>query len=216
MNSAQVFELAPSGRADNIFTICGCGLVFIFLVGIVWYARRLALQLRQDSEQREGRKVLGSLFQLVQVIFFAVLAGLGSGGGGASGSVVTGYTSRVKQTRAHMLGVCILGIIVFSVLLLQWTVFEPPLQLAVSPQQVTFQYRLSWRNWSVPVGKISRVDLIRYRDRHNRNRLYYNLVVYYDSTHIRIKGTPDTEDRYIEQMKAAYDAIESARSREAQ
>jgi len=182
------------------------------IAGLFWYARRLIIRLRQDPDRREGWKVLGTLFQLVEVIFFAVLAGLGPGGEAASGSVVTGYTSKSKQTDPHMLGVCILGIIVFSALLLNFTLFEQPLHLAVSPQQVTFQYRLSWRNWSVPIGRISQVRLIRYRDRHLRDRLYYNLVVYYDGTHIRIKGTSETEDSYIEQMKAAYDAIESAKA----
>lgn len=204
----EIFQLNPGGRGYTIFMICGSAFFLAIIIAMLWYSVRVVKELSHDPNRRAGWKAAGgSIFTMVFVIFIAVLAGLG-GNQGASEGFVTGYSANAKTSRTNMLGICIFGIIVLGALLISTVYFEEPLQLAVSPQQIDFRYRLPWRNWSIPVSKISRVELIRYRDRRNHDRPYYNLVIYYDGTNTRIKGTDMIADRYTEQMKAAYDAIE--------
>lgn len=208
MSGTETFEINPGGRGSNIFLICGSAFFLIIVVACLWYAVRVIKELNRDPNRRAGWKAAeGSIFTMVWVVFLAVLAGLG-GNQGTSEGIVTGYSANAKTSKTNMLGICIFGAILLSAAVLTSTLFEPPLQLTVSPQQVAFQYRLSWRSWSIPVAKISRVQLILYHDRRNRNRPYYNLIIYYDGTNIRLKGTDMIEDRYTEQMKAAYDAID--------
>lgn len=86
------------------------------------------------------------------------------------------------------------------------TFTENPLQLAVSPKCVTLIYRLPWRDRSIPVDRITGINLVRYQDTRGFNtRLYYNLLIFHDGKEIRIPG--GTQDPYESQMKSAYGAI---------
>lgn len=206
MENATVFQFAASGRRSNIeFNLIGA----VFLVVIVfclWYVVRAVKELRRDADHRaEWKSAAGTIVEIATSVFFAVLAGLSGGGYGASTGIATGAASDAKKTKGSNVAICLLAAIVFSVVLVSTTFYEQPLQVAVSPQRVSLLYRLPWRNRSIPIGRITRVDLVRYEDRSDHS-YYYNLLIYHDGKALRI--ICDTPDWYEAQLKAAYEAIE--------
>ena len=180
------------------------------------YVVRTTKELRRKTDQRaEWKSAAHAALEIAQTIFFAVLAGLSGGGYGASTGVATSGASNTKESKGSMVAVCLSAAVAFSGILSAITFDEQPLQLTVSPQRVTLLYRLPWRNRSIPINRIARVDLVQYKDWDDSRSFHYNLLIYHDGKSIRILG--NSAEWYSGQMKAAYDIIQAQlRSRKKQ
>ena len=206
MRDAQVFQFTSVGRASNVLF---CAEAAFFLAMVAWCLRIFIRAFREVRREKTGkgewRSAAGMVVTAIGVVVMAVLAGLGGGAGssGLSEGIATGHASHVKPNTGRMLGISILGIVVLSLFLAFGIFREQPLQLAVSPQQLTLKYRLPWRNRSIPISEISRVKLVEY---HTRG-VYYNIIIDWGPNSIRILGDNATTDYYKAQMKSAYDAI---------
>jgi len=124
-----------------------------------------------------------------------------------SKGALQGYTANTKSSPQQWLAISLLSFPLFTFLIIKAGYFEQPLWLAVSPQQVTLQYRLPWRDKSIPMSAITDARLVHHTYRENfRTGHFYILTIDHDgqSTNIWCNQRPF----YESQFQAAYDEIE--------
>jgi hypothetical protein len=216
--TTRIYEIDWSGTGSNIFFIACC---IFFAAGAALFLRIIVRNVRivaHDNNSRTTWAGAGSmLIALISLVLFAVIGGVGANCGGAAsgalgagtGGFAQGYVRNVKSTSRTWLAVSLFGFPVLVTILISSGLFEQPLKLAVSANQVTMIYRLSWRDKSIPLKSITSVNLQRrnYLENGTMASHFYKLIIDQDGTFTRIGC--NQRPWYEDQMKAAYEEIEA-------
>jgi hypothetical protein len=213
-----VYEINWSGTFSNI--VCfGITSFFVFLIVIF---TRIIVQAANERGFYLGRKspwrgALVGCATLLAIISFAVIGGsMASSGGAGSGtsgagtkSLSQGYASSVRRSEKSWLAISLLAVPTLATVLIVTVLFEPPLKLSVSPRQVTFLYRLPWRDTSIDLTSITDVQL----DRHDYftqgiiRRHFYTLDISHRGMEMVVHC--GQSPWHEEQLRAAYEDIRS-------
>jgi len=205
MDNAEIFQLAAGGRWSYAIFILVWAAVLIFDFYSLRYVLRLISEVKRDSHQRAEWKAARdtTLMMFVGII-------LGTLDRAISGPPIDHsdrFTLDVnpKNRKGGTIAICLTAVIVCSAIISLFTFTEDPLRLVVSPKCVTLIYRLPWRDRTIPLDRITRVDLAQSQDKRDSTRVYYDLLIFHDGKQICISG--GTQDPYESQMKSAYGAI---------
>jgi len=205
MDNAEVFQFAAVGRWSNSLFILAWIAVLIFDAYFLHYTLRIIREVKRASHQRDERKTARD----TTIMIVLELLGRMIVGPRIPGPAIDDRDRldlNPKKKKGGTIAISLAAVILWSGIVSFVTFTEQPLRLVVSPKGVTLMYRLPWRDRSIPMSRITGVNLVRYEDTRNFNtRLYYNLLIFHDGKEIRIPG--GTQDPYESQMKSAYGAI---------
>lgn len=206
MDNAEVFQFAAVGQWSNALFILAWVAVLIFDAFYLMYAFRIIKKVKRGSRQRaEWKTARNTIVYLVFLMFIECLGRMIAGPPNSDEDRVKPDLD-TRKSKGATIGLYLSIVLLWSGIVSFVTFTEQPLRLAVSPESVTLLYRLPWRDRSIPINRITGVNLVRYQDTRNLNtRLYYNLLIFHDGKETCIPG--GSQDPYESQMKSAYGAI---------
>jgi hypothetical protein len=201
MENAQIFQLAAGARWSNTIFILVWAAVLIFDVYFVRYTLRLIREVKGSSRQREEWKAARDTIFMM----FLGLLDRAITGPPIDNSRRSMPDLNPKSRKGGTIAISLVAVVMCSAIVSFVTFTESPLQLAVSSKSVTLIYRLPWRDRTIPLDRITRVDLAQSQDKRDSTRVYYDLLIFRDGKEISISG--GTKDPYESQLKSAYGAI---------